>query len=74
MSDMLNSQTLMAMNISCLQYVQLLFLNLFLHVAAHHGSKEPVGDFVPQICTLTSKQEAYCFKIEGHHPVAVCVG
>ena len=27
--------------------------------AAHHGSKEPVDDFMPLLCTLTSKQEAY---------------
>ena len=34
--------------------------------AAHHGSKEPVGDFMPQLCTLTSKQEVIVYEMRDY--------
>ena len=42
--------------------------------AAHHGSKEPVDDFMPQLCTLhvTSKQEAHCIQNDDLFPLYAC--
>ena len=38
---------------------------LHLLFASHHGCKEPVDDVMPQLCTLTCKQEGYYIYNDG---------